>query len=171
MRQHTGRSLIVSLAIAATTASLGAQAKPAAQAPAADHACSLLTKAEVEKYITRGRTMESDPAEIGANCSYGAGWGSVFVYNGTNAEESFGRMLKSFKGDKAPRTPLAALGPGGWVIYPKPENQYQSIGACAHGAVGQHVVFVCIESDDGKPVESATPYAEAVTKLVMAKLR
>lgn len=171
MRHITGRSLVVSLAITLTSVSLGAQAKPGAQRPTADHACSLLTKAEVEKYIARGRTMESDPAEVGANCSYGAGAGSVFVYSGPNAEESFSRMLKSFKGDKAPRTSLPSLGPGGWVIYPEPENKYQSIGACAHAAASPYVVFVCIESDDGKPVQSATPYAEAVTKLVIAKLR
>ena len=171
MRRPTGCSLVASLAIAVTATSSGGQAKPATQGPTAEHACSLLTTAEVEKYIARGQTMESDPIEIGANCSYGAGRGSVFVYSGPNAEQSFGRMLKSFKGDKEPRTAVASLGPGGWVIYPHPENQYQSIGACAHATVGPHVVFVCVEADDGKPPESATSYAEAVTKLVMAKLR
>jgi len=170
MGQLAGHSLSVTLTIALASTALGAQAKPATQDATGVHACSLLTPAEVEKYISRGRP-ESDPGEMGNTCSYGAGDGSIFVFSGPNAEASFNRTVKAFKKEQEATKPVASLGPGAWVMYPKPENQYQSIGACIHAAAGQHVVFVCVDADKGKPPESATPNAEAVTKLVVSRLR
>ena len=173
MRQQPSHSFVVAIAITMASQSLGAQSTPAGQGGAVvEHACSILTKAEVEKYIARGRSMDDFGGdEIPGICAYNAGSGQVIVYSGPNAEERFDRLLKSFKKDKEPRYPLASLGPDAWVMYPRPDNQYQAIGAFTHARVGQHVVSVFVEADSGKAAESAKPNAEALTKLVMAKLR
>lgn len=172
MRQPTGCTLAVSFAIALTCTSLGAQAAPAAKAPTPEHVCSLLTKAEAEKYILRGREASSPTGdEMDGVCDYGAAWGQVLVYSGPKAEEQFNRFLKSFKKDQEPRYPLPSLGPDGWVMYPRPDNDYQSIGAFTHARVGQYVVSVFVDADHGKTAETAKAGAEALTRIVMAKLR
>lgn len=173
MTHATSHSFVVALAIAMAWPALGAQANPAAKASVGvEHACSILTKAEVEKYIARGRPMSDFGGdEIPGICAYNAGSGQVIVYSGPNAEERFDRLLKSFKKDKEPRHPLASLGPDAWVMYPRPDNEYQAIGAFTHARVGQHVVSIFVEADSGKAAESATSNAEALTKIVMARLR
>lgn len=163
-------SFTVSLAIGMATASLGA--RPAAgQAAGVEHVCSLLSKAEVAKYIARGREMDDPPEELPGICGYNAGSGQVLVYSGPNAEERFNRLLKSFKKDKEPRYPLASLGADGWVMYPRPDNEYQAIGAFTHARIGPHVVSVFVDADSGKAAESAKANAEALTKLILSKLR
>lgn len=171
MRRPAGRSLTIALTIALGSTSLGAQQAPSGKGASGERVCSLLTTAEVEKYIARGRTMYSTPQEFMDTCSYGESWGQVLVYSGPNAEQRFDRLLQSFKKDKEPRYPLASLGPGGWVMYPRPDNAYQSIGAFTHAKVGQHVVSVFVEADEGKPAESAKSNAEELTKLVVARVR
>jgi hypothetical protein len=170
MGRNNATLVTVSLAIIIAAPSSGAQlagAKPAD----VEHVCSILTKAEVAKYVTRGRDMDDKPGEMNGICDYGGGWGQVLVYSGPNAEQRFDRLLKAFKKDKEPRHPLPSLGADGWVIYPRPDNEYQSIGAFTHARVGQHVVSVFVDADEGKVAESATGNAEALTKLVLSRLR
>lgn len=173
MRQQPSHSFVVALATLLASQALGAQATtPGGDGTAVEHACSILTRAEVEKYIARGRSMDDFGGdEIPGICAYNGGSGQVLVYSGPNAEERFDRLMKSFKKDKEPRYPLASLGPDGWVMYPRPDNQYQAIGAFTHARVGQHVVSIFVEADSGKAAESARSNAEALTKLVMGKLR
>ena len=173
MKHRTSHSVVVALVALLADRSLGAQATPAGQGGTAEeHVCSILTRAEVEKYIARGRPMSDFVGvEIPGICNYNAGSGQVLVYSGPNAEERFDRLLESFKKDKEPRYPLASLGPDAWVMYPRPDNAYQTIGAVTHARVGQYVVSVSVEPDSGKPAESAKSNAEALTKIVMARLR
>jgi hypothetical protein len=171
MRRPTGRFLTIALTITLASAALGAQQTPARPGASGVRVCSLLTTAEVEKYIARGRTMYSTPEDFQDTCSYGASWGQVLVYSGSNAEQRFDRHLEAFKKDKEPRYPLASLGPSGWVMYPRPDNKYQPTGAFTHATVGPHVVAVFVDADEGKPAESAKSNAEALTKLVVARLR
>src|SRR5690348_16181924 len=117
MKRSTAASVVMSLAMSFAVSTLGTQA---AAPPAAGvaHVCSILTKAEVAKFITRGREMYSDPSEMSGICDYGASWAQVLVYSGPNAEQQFDGLLKSFKKDKETRYPLASLGADGWVMYP-----------------------------------------------------
>ena len=171
MHQPTRCSRLLPLAITVALGSLGAQPTPARQATSSEPVCSLLTTAEVEKYITRGRTMYSSPAPFMDTCSYGASWGMILVYSGPNADKRFEGHLEAFHKDKEPRFPLPSLGPDGWIMYPRPENEAQRKGAFTHVKVGSHVVGVFVDADEGESAESAKANAEAVTKLVMAKLR
>ena len=129
---------------------------------------SLLTSAEVAKYSTRRRETRGQGDEMAGICDYGASWVQVLVYSGPNADAQFDRLLKSFKKDNETRYLLASLGPDGWVMYPRPDHEYQAIGAFTHAKVAPHVVFV--DADSGKPAESAKSNAEAVTKLVLSRL-
>jgi len=168
MRWATEALFAVSLTMAFTTASLGAQA--AAPAIGVEHVCTLLSKAEMAKFISRDRERFSEASEMAGICNYG-GYIQILVYSGPDAEGRFIGLLKSFKKDTETRFPLTSLGADGWVMYPHPDNQYQSIGAFTHAKVGPHVVSIFIEAEDGKPAESAKDNAEALTKLVMSKLR
>jgi len=136
-----------------------------------EHVCTILTKEEVARYITRGRGDDENPDEMDGLCDYGAAWAQVLVYSGPDAEARFDRLLQRFKQDKETRHPMASLGSDGWVIYPHPDNEYQPVGAFTHARVGSYVVSVFIDADKGKPAESAKDNAEAVTKIVLARLR
>ena len=171
MCQPTRCSRLLPLAITVAFCSLGAQSPPARQGTSGENVCSLLTTAEVEKYIARGRTMYSTPEPFMDTCSYGASWGMILVYSGPNADKRFAGYLEAFKKDKEPRFPLPSLGPDGWVMYPRPENEAQPTGAFTHVKVGPHVVAVFVDADKGKSAESAKSNAETLTKLVMARLR
>lgn len=146
---------------------LAANAKP----------CSLLTAAEVEKYIARGQKLydEGSGASLGggagSTCDWGGGRGQIILYSGPKAEDGLNALLKAFEQDKEPKQPVAGVGDRAWVIYPKPRNQYQPRVAFLGAKTGAHMIAVSLEADDGKPTESVLPDVIALAKLVVGKLR
>lgn len=163
------RSTVLALALLMGAPSLGAQ--PSLSGDKTLHVCSLLTKAEVEKYIAKGRQMFQPPDEGSGSCNYEGDMGQILVFTGVKAEDDVQQLLKSFKHDKDPRHPVSGLGSDAWVIYPKPRNEYEATVAAVHARVGQRVLMVSIAAKDGKTGESVRADVEAVTKLLIERLK
>jgi len=103
-------------------------AAPALTAQTAPNACGLLTKAEVEQLINRGRAVSGTPTAIsiaggkGSVCDYQAG-AQVGIYVGPNSHANFEWVLKASKitekdkqavtgfGDKAYRFMITSKNP------------------------------------------------------------
>ena len=153
-------------------------AKKAGVEPAANaKPCTLLTDAEVEKYIARGQKLydKGEGASLGggagSTCDWGGGRGQIIVYSGPKAEEGMNALLKAFGQDKEPKQPVAGVGDRAWVIYPKPRNQYQARVAFLGVKTGPHMLGISLEADDGKPTESVLPDVVSLAKVVVGKLR
>jgi hypothetical protein len=73
-------------------------------------ACSLITRADVQKATGRNPYADAEPAGKGGwICNVGIG--ELKVYSGPNAREAWESTLKGFKMDKEPRTPAESMRP------------------------------------------------------------
>jgi hypothetical protein len=120
----------------------GAQANP----------CGLLTSAEAEKHVARGRPTYGQAPEAvtmggGAMCEYPSG--QIGIWPGPKAQESLERFFKAWKADKAVRHPVAGVGDRAWIMFPVPENEYKDRTAYLVAHVGQQIVTVALFARKG----------------------
>src|SRR5688572_10455036 len=88
-------------------------------------ACSLITRADVQKSTGRNPYVDPEPAGQGGwICNFGIG--ELKVYSGPKSWEAWQSTLKGFKKDKEPRTPAPGFGNDAYFLYVKPDNAYQS---------------------------------------------
>ena len=167
----------VPLALLLTSVTTGAQT-PRAQAekelarkvPADSvRACSLVTRADVQKATGRDPYVDPEPAgQSGWICNVGVG--ELKVYSGPQSWEAWESTLKGFKKDKEPRTPAPAFGARAYFLYPKPDNKDQgNVGFLIAGS-GSHTLALSLDAEAGKPAESVRPAHESLMKSILARL-
>lgn len=133
-------------------------------------ACSLITRAEVEK--ATGRDPYVDPESAGQGgwiCNVGSG--ELKVYSGPKSWDAWESTLKAFKKDKEPKTPARDFGERAYFLYPKPDNEYQGNVAILVVKAGNHTVVLSLDAPSGKPAESMRPALESLMKSILGRLR
>jgi hypothetical protein len=168
---------LLTLAAAAVPSSAGAQ--PRAAAPGGDagagavEACSLLTKAEVER--AAGRRFYDDPEPMrlagGSVCAYGTGKAQIILFSGERSGERLDALIKNYGHENAQRHPVPGVGDGAYVIYPRPRNQYEDRVAFIVVRAGRHALGISLAADGSKPAEAVQPNLVELAKAVVAKLR
>jgi hypothetical protein len=118
--------------------------------------CELLTTAEVNKLVARGRPTYNQAPDLipifggaGVLCEYGFG-GQIGVWSGPKTSDSFDRFLKQFRMDKVTRHPVSGVGDRAWIIYPVRENKNQDRMAYLVTNVGQKILTVALFARDGQ---------------------
>ena len=102
-------------------------AAPALAAQTPPNACGLLTKAEVDQLINRGKTPPGAPEVIpaaggkGSVCTYPAN-AIVAIYAGPNSHASFEHILRAYKVTEQDKKPVSGIGDRAYMFYPKANN-------------------------------------------------
>lgn len=95
---------------------------PHAIAAATVQACSLITRADVQK--ATGADPYVDPESAGGGiCNFGTG--ELKLYAGPDSWHAWEATMKAFKKDKEPRTPATGFGERAYFFDPTPDNAYQ----------------------------------------------
>ena len=132
-------------------------------------ACALVTKADVEKAAGRKVYGELEPEGNGGwVCSIGVG--EVKLYSGPNSWEQWESTLKAFKKENEPKTTISGLGERAYIIYPKPDNEYQGNIAMLVAKSGNHTIALSMDAPKGKGPEAMRPGMEGLMKTMLAKL-
>jgi len=132
-------------------------------------ACSLITRAEVEKATGRNPYVDPEPfGQGGWICNVGVG--ELKVYSGPKSWDSWESTLKAFKKDKEPRTPAPGFGERAYFLYPKPDNKYQGNAAILVAKKGNHTVVLSLDAPEGKTAESMRPALESLMKTILGRL-
>ncbi len=175
---RTVRPLIFTLAASsacALWAPLAAQTRASRGAePDPPDVCALVTHDEVKRLSEDPMTKfwtepEAMMLRSGSVCQYSGG--VIYLFSGSNSEASWNGMLKSFKQASQPKTPLSGIGDRAYLMYGKPDNEYQDRPAFVVATVGQHTVAVALFANGDEPVERVRPRVEALAKLLVPKLR
>jgi|SRR5688572_27313797 hypothetical protein len=102
-------------------------AAPALAAQTAPNACGLLTKAEVDQLVNRGKTVSGTPVAIaaaggkGSVCDYPAG-AQVMLYIGPNSHSHFEPILKAYGITEKDRKPVTGIGDKAYMFYHPSDN-------------------------------------------------
>jgi hypothetical protein len=102
-------------------------AAPALTAQAAPNACGLLTKAEVDQLINRGKAVSGTPTAIasaggkGSVCAYATN-AIVAIYAGPNSHANFEWILKRYKITEKDKKPVSGIGDKAYMFYPRTNN-------------------------------------------------
>ena len=160
----TALALATVAGVASPAMAQSAGAKPAAVPGGVPHACSLLTAAEVEKLITRGKKTYSQVPEAmsirgGTLCEYPAG-GQVFLFGGPNSAENLEFFLKTFKQDKQKRRPISNLGERAWIMFPA-TDEYQDKGPFLAAQRGQYTIAVSLAAQESAYKGPMKEYCES----------
>lgn len=133
-------------------------------------ACSLITRADVQKATGRDPYVDPEPAGDGGwICNVGSG--ELKVYSGPKSWDAWESTLKGFKKDKDPRTPAPAFGKRAYFLFPKPDNEYQDNVALLIAESGNHTLALSLDAPEGQPAESMRPALESLMKSIFARLR
>jgi hypothetical protein len=166
------------LVLCVTIVSLGAQTprqqaeKELARTVPADsvQACSLITRADVERATGRNPYVDPEPAGDGGwICNVGIG--ELKLYSGPKSWEAWESTLKGFKKDKEPRTPASGFGERAYFLFPKPDNEYQGNVAFLVAKSGNYTLALSLDAPKDKPAESMRPALEALMKTILARLQ
>jgi hypothetical protein len=144
---------VVALFTPAAAPAQSASAATKATGPGVRKACVLLTDAEVEKLINRGRPAYGTPEEValagGSACEYPAG-AQVVLFSGPNSQRDLDALLRNFEKDKEPRHPVSGIGDRAWIMFPRPRDQYEDRLAYLVTTVGPHTVAVSMAAKEGQ---------------------
>lgn len=167
-------SLILGLAllpISAQTPRQQAEKELAKKVPAGGvQACSLITRADVQKATGQDPYVDPEPAGQGGwLCDIGVG--ELKVYSGPKSWEAWESTLKGFKHDKDARVPAKSFGDRAYFFYPKPDNEDQGNVAFLVAPSGNHTLALSLDAPPGKPAESMRPALESLMKAILARLR
>ena len=154
----------------AQTAQAQAQKELARAVPAGSvQACSLITRADVNK--ATGRDPYVDPESAGQGgwiCNVGTA--ELKVYSGPNSWDAWESTLKGFKKDKEPKTPAPEL----WraCVLPLPEaGERVSVECRVPGCgVGQSHARAVARRARGQAGQSMRPALESLMKTILARL-
>lgn len=171
------RTTYLTLAIisaSAAWASVAAQAAAAAgKSPSAEtiQACSLMTKADIEKLT--GQRLFGEPQATALYGGSACGWGStqIVLFSGENSEERYNALLKNFGKDTEQKHPVSGVGDRAYMMFPKPRNQYEDTIALLVITSGQHTMGISVAAEKGQSGESVQPTVMALAKTVVEKLR
>ena len=130
-------------------------AAPALSAQTAPNACGLLTKAEVDQLINRGKKPSGSgmPEAVsiaggkGSLCDYPGG-GQVMVFVGPNSHSHMEGLLKRYKVTEQDKKPVSGIGDKAYMFYHKSKNPVDN-GAYLVMAVGAHTVTAQIAAHIG----------------------
>jgi hypothetical protein len=132
-------------------------------------ACTLLTRAEVEKATGRDPYADPEPAGQGGwICNVGIA--ELKVYSGPKSEEAWESTLKGFGHEKAPRTPAAGFGSGAYFIYMNAASPHRPSAGILVAKSGAHTLVLSVDAARGSPAESTRPALESLMKSVIARL-
>jgi hypothetical protein len=128
-------------------------AAPALAAQTAPNACGLLTKAEVDQLIDRGKVVSGTPTAI----SVSGGKGSVCVYStamvgiyaGPNSHATFEPTLRAYKITEQDKKPVAGIGDKAYMFYHRSKNPVDH-GTYLVMTVGTYTVTVQIAAHVGE---------------------
>lgn len=168
---------LITLAASNVPSPAGSQPRAAAPgghaATGAVEACSLLTKAEVEK--ATGRRFRGGPESLefaGASvCAYGDGEAQIILYSGAGSGERLDALIRNFGNGNEQRHPVPGVGDGAYIIYPTPQNQYQDKAAAVVARAGRHALGITLAAEGSQPAEAARPGVVELAKAAAAKLR
>ena len=166
-------TMTLALTVLSASGALRSSGAQGAGKPASMQVCSLLSDAEIKQLVARGGSASEKnetPLAGGSSCTYGIGRGQIMVFSGPRAEANFNDLLVSFHKDKETRHPVAGVGDGAYVIYPKPRDEYEVRVGLLATKVRQYMLGISLEPDRGQPSESVEPALIALTKVVMQKL-
>ena len=133
------------------------------------NACSLLSRAEVDKVTGRKSYVDATPFNGGAGCSFDNG--QVMIFRGNDAEAQWEMTVKGFGQEKAPRTPITGLGEKAYAFYPPAKNKYQDTGAFVVVKKGNAIIAVSVNAPEGQSPQSVQPQAVELAKLVFSRLQ
>jgi hypothetical protein len=127
---------------------------PALTAQTAPNACGLLTKAEVDQLINRGKTVSGTPTAIsvvggkGSVCDYPGG-AQVGIYVGPNSHANFEWVLKAFKITEKDKQPVSGFGDKAYRFLITSKNPIDH-GATLVMSVGEYTVTAQIAAHVGE---------------------
>jgi hypothetical protein len=127
-------------------------------------ACSLITKADVERVT--GQKQFSDPTPIGSGCGFDNA--QVLIYSSETAWES---TMKIFGQDKAARTPITGLGDKAYSFNSTPRTKNEDANAFVVVTKSMYTIAVSVAAPEGKSPASVQPQALELAKIVLGKLK
>jgi hypothetical protein len=132
-------------------------------------ACSLITRADVQKATGQDPYADPEPAGQGGwLCNIGAG--ELKLYSGPKSWEAWESTRKGFGHENDPQVPAPGFGERAYFFYPKPDNEYQGNVAFLVAKSGEHTVVLSLDAPAGKPAESMRPALESLMKTILARL-
>jgi hypothetical protein len=170
--QRASRFTLPLLAIVA-----GASLASAGIATAQANLCSLFTRAEMEKFAGQ-KMLVGDDGEVtslaggtGSACSWAEIGAQVIVFTGAKSSESFDNYVKSWKVQNTTRHPIPEVGPGAYIMFPKPRSQYEDTVAVVVVTRGDRTLGISLAAPTGKTQESMQPAVIAFAKEVLKRLK
>lgn len=121
---------------------------PALGAQTAPNACGLLSKAEIDQLINRGKEFSGLPEAIlsaggkGSVCVYPGG-ALVMIYVGPNSHHHFEPILKSYGITEKDRKPVTGIGDKAYMFYHPSDNPVDN-GPYLVTTVGSYTVVTQI---------------------------
>ena len=119
-------------------------AVPGLAAQSAPNACGLLTKAEVDQLINRGKTVSGTPTAIsvaggkGSVCDYPGG-AQVGIYVGPNSHANFEWVIKAYQITEKDKKPVSGIGDKAYLFYVTSKNPVDH-GTTLVMTVGEYTV-------------------------------
>ena len=129
-------------------------AAPVLAAQTAPNACGLLTKAEVDKLINRGKTVSGDPTVIssaagkGSVCDYPA-MAQVGIYVGPNSHSHFEWIPKAYQITEKDKKPVTGIGDKAYRFSVQSKNPVDH-GTTLVMTVGEYTVTAQIAAHVGE---------------------
>ena len=127
---------------------------PALAAQNAPNACGLLTRAEVDQLINRGKSVSGTPSAVslsggkGSLCDYPGG-GQVGIYVGPNSHANFEWVLKAYKITEKDKKAISGIGDKAYMFTVQSKNPVDH-GATLVMTVGQYTVTAQIAAHVGE---------------------
>jgi hypothetical protein len=124
---------------------------------------------EVKKATGQDPYVDPESAgDAGWICNIGSG--ELKVYSGPRSWEDWESTLKGFKKDKEPRTPATGFGERAYLMYPKPDNEYQPTLAILVVPSGAQTVVLSLDAPYGKTAQSMRPALESLMRTILSRL-
>lgn len=140
-------------------------AASALAAQTAPNACGLLTKAEIDQLINRGKATSGTPTAIsssggkGSVCDYPAG-AQVGIYVGPNSHSHIEWILKAFKITEQDKKPVSGIGDKAYMFYHRSKNPVDN-GPFLVMTVGAYTVTAQIAAHIGEADGFKASYCKA----------
>ena len=155
MRARTPLLVAAAATVVAWSSLIAQTAGTAASSPDASgvNACALLTAAEVEQLINRGRPS-SGPVDTtmlaggGSVCHYPVG-AQVILFSGQGSQGELEALLKPSQRDKETRHPVAGVGDQAYIMFPAPRSEHEGRVAFLVTTVGRHTLGVSLPARKG----------------------
>ena len=172
-------TLIAALVLAALASAASAQTRKemadrvVKQYDAPSAACALLSNDEVVKITGQRSYQQPTGTQLtngGSACDYDDV--NLTLFSGPKSGEHYEALLKNFKKDKAPRTPVSGIGDSGYLMVqtsgPTSAPNRHAVLVVRHGP---HTMAVSLEAQKAEMPESLQPKLMSMAKTVLAKLR